>query len=212
MAVATYSKTGSKSTTAATLPKEVFSEKIENHVLLKQAYEMYLANGRGNNAKTITRGNVRGGGKKPWKQKGTGRARHGSIRSPIWRGGGITFGPTGEENYSKKLSKKASKKALRQALTLSVEAGKLSVIEGFEPKDSKTAQTAKLLDKIGVQRRILLVVEEKSTNVDRATRNINNLKVTQATYLNVYDVMNADNLIITKKSLEMIETWLREAK
>lgn len=212
MAVATYSKTGSKSSTAATLPKEVFSEKIENHVLLKQAYEMYLANGRGNNAKTITRGNVRGGGRKPWKQKGTGRARHGSIRSPIWRGGGITFGPTGEENYSKKLSKKASRKALRQALTLSAEAGKLSVIETYEPKDGKTAETAKLLDKIGVQRRILLVVEDKTANVDRATRNIQNLKVTQATYLNVYDVMNADNVIITKKSLEAVKTWLGEAK
>jgi len=212
MAVATYSKTGSKSSTAATLPKEVFSEKIENHVLLKQAYEMYLANGRGNNAKTITRGNVRGGGRKPWKQKGTGRARHGSIRSPIWRGGGITFGPTGEENYSKKLSKKASRKALRQALTLSAEAGKLSVIEAYEPKDGKTAETAKLLDKIGVQRRILLVVEDKTANVDRATRNIQNLKVTQATYLNVYDVMNADNVIITKKSLEAVKTWLGEAK
>lgn len=208
MAVATYSKTGSKSTTAATLPKEVFSEKIESHELLKQAYVMYLANGRGNSAKTITRGNVRGGGRKPWKQKGTGRARHGSIRSPIWRGGGITFGPTGEENYTKKLTKKASRKAMRQALTLSAEAGKLSVIESYEAKDGKTSETAKLLDKIGVQRRILLVVDDKTPSVDRATRNIPNLKVTQATYLNVYDVMNADNVIVTKKSLELIKQWL----
>lgn len=212
MAVATYSKTGTKSATSVPLPKEVFTEKIESHVLLKQAYELYLANGRGNNAKTITRGNVRGGGRKPWKQKGTGRARHGSIRSPIWRGGGITFGPTGEENYSKKLSKKASHKALRQALTLSAEAGKLSVIEAFEAKDGKTSQTAKLLEKIDAQRRILLVVEEKTENVDRATRNISNLKVVQATYLNVYDVMNADNLIVTKKSLDIIKEWLGGAK
>lgn len=212
MAVATYSKTGTKSATAATLPKEVFTEKVDSHVLLKQAYELYLANGRSNNAKTITRGNVRGGGKKPWKQKGTGRARHGSIRSPIWRGGGITFGPTGEENYSKKLSKKASRKALRQALTLSAEAGKLSVIEAFDAKDGKTSQTAKLLDKVGATRRILLVVEEKTETVDRATRNITNLKVTQATYLNVYDVMNADTVLITKKSLEVVKEWLGGAK
>ncbi len=212
MSVATYSKTGSKSATAATLPKEVFSEKVDSHVLLKQAYELYLANGRSNNAKTITRGNVRGGGRKPWKQKGTGRARHGSIRSPIWRGGGITFGPTGEENYSKKLSKKASKKALRQALTLSAEAGKLSVIEGFDVKDGKTSETAKLLDKIGATRRILIVVEEKTENIDRATRNIQKLKVTQASYLNVYDIMNADSVIVSKKSLEIIKEWLGGAK
>lgn len=211
MAVATYSKTGSKSTTAATLPKEVFSEKVENHVLLKQAYELYLANGRGNHAKTITRGNVRGGGRKPWKQKGTGRARHGSIRSPIWRGGGITFGPTGEENHSKKLSKKASRKALRQALTLSAEAGKLSVIETFECKEGKTAQTAKLLEKIGATRRALLVVSVKDELVDRATRNITNLKAVHASYLNVYDVMNADSVIISRKSLDIIKEWL-EAK
>lgn len=207
-AIATYSKSGTKSTTAATLPKAVFSEKVENQDLLKQAYEMYLANGRQNSAKTITRGNVRGGGRKPWKQKGTGRARHGSIRSPIWRGGGITFGPTGEENYSKKLTKKASRKALRQALTLSAEAGKLSVIESFEAKEAKTSETAKLLKKIGAERRVLLVVDEKNEKVDRATRNMQNLKVAQATYLNVYDVMNADNLIITKKSLEIVSEWL----
>ncbi len=212
MAVATYSKTGSKSSTVATLPKAVFTENVESHELLKQAYEMYLANGRGNNAKTITRGNVRGGGRKPWKQKGTGRARHGSIRSPIWRGGGITFGPTGEENYSKKMTKKASRKALRQALTLSAEAGKISVIEVFEAKDGKTANTAKLMAKIDAKRRILLVVEDKTENIDRATRNITNLKTVQATYLNVFDVMNADSLIITKKSLDLINDWLGGSK
>ncbi len=212
MAVATYSKTGTKSSTSATLPEEVFSEKIENHVLLKQAYEMYLAGKRGNKAKTITRGNVRGGGKKPWAQKGTGRARHGSIRSPIWRGGGITFGPTGEENYSKKMTKKASRKALRQALTLCAAAGKLSVIETFECKDGKTAQTTKLLEKIGAKRRVLLVVSTKDELVDRATRNIANLKAVNANYLNVYDVMNADNAVFTKESLEIIKQWLGGVK
>ncbi len=212
MAVSTYSKTGSKSATAVSLPKEVFSEKVENHVLLKQAYEMYLANGRGNKAKTITRGNVRGGGRKPWKQKGTGRARHGSIRSPIWRGGGITFGPTGEENYSKKMTKKAKNKALRQALTMAANEGKVSVIETFECKEGKTSQTAKLLKKLGVVRRVLLVVSVKDELVDRATRNISNLKVVHASYLNVYDVMNADSVIISKKSLGIINDWLGSDK
>lgn len=210
MAVATYSKSGTKSASAATLPKEVFGEKVESHELLKQAYEAYLASGRQNVASTITRGNVRGGGRKPWKQKGTGRARHGSIRSPIWRGGGVTFGPSGNENYTKKLTKKASRKALRQALSLSTE--KTSVIDSFEARDGRTAEVAKLLKKIGAEKRALMVVEKKTENMDRATRNIQNLKLTQATYLNVYDILNADNIIVTKKSLDLIKQWLGGTK
>src|SRR5580700_971905 len=107
MAVATYTKSGTKAPTAAKLDKAVFEVEIKNHHLLKQAYEAYLANGRPNLAITKTRGLVRGGGRKPWRQKGTGRARFGSSRVPIWRGGGITFGPTGQENYSKQLSTQA---------------------------------------------------------------------------------------------------------
>ncbi len=212
MAIDTYTKTGTKNSTAAILPKTVFTEKTDNYELIKLAYDAYMANGRGNSAKVLTRGNVRGGGKKPWKQKGTGRARHGSIRSPIWRGGGITFGPTGEENYTKKLTKKANKKALRQALTLAGAEGKISVIEAFESRDGKTSYSVKLLDKIGAKRRILVVVEDKTDMLDRSTSNIPNLKVTQALYLNVYDIINADSIIITKKSLSLIEEWLRSDK
>src|SRR5262245_30665646 len=100
MSVATYTKTGNKATTAAKLDKGVFAVEIKNHDLLKQAYLAYLANGRVNLAVVKKRGEVRGGGRKPWRQKGTGRARFGSSRNPIWRGGGITFGPTGNENYT----------------------------------------------------------------------------------------------------------------
>src|SRR5215207_2186678 len=103
MATATYTKAGTKATTPAKLDKSVFGVSPNSHELLKSAYTMYLANGRENNAVTKTRGLVRGGDKKPWKQKGTGRARFGSSRVPIWRGGGITFGPTGQENYTHKL-------------------------------------------------------------------------------------------------------------
>src|SRR3982750_983319 len=113
MSVATYTKTGTKATTPAKLDKTVFGVEPKNHELIKAAYDMYLANGRENLAVTKTRGLVRGGGKKPWKQKGTGRARFGSSRVPIWRGGGITFGPTGEENYSKQLNTKAKRLAIR---------------------------------------------------------------------------------------------------
>ena len=120
MATPTYSVAGTKATTAAKLSKEVFGVEVKNHQLLRQAYEAYLANGRENLAVVKTRGLVRGGGKKPWKQKGTGRARFGSSRNPIWRGGGIVFGPTGEENYTKKISTTSKRVALRQALSLSL--------------------------------------------------------------------------------------------
>src|SRR5580704_17231797 len=118
MAVSTYSKSGTKSATAAKLDKRDFEIIPKDHTLLQSAYVAYLANGRQNLAVTKTRGDVRGGGRKPWRQKGTGRARFGSIRNPIWRGGGIAFGPTGLENYSKAMNIKAKRLALRQALSL----------------------------------------------------------------------------------------------
>ena len=120
MAVATFTKTGTKATTPAKLDKAVFGVDITSHDLLKQAYLAYLANGRLNLAVTKTRGDVRGGGKKPWRQKGTGRARFGSSRNPIWRGGGITFGPTGHENYTHKLPTQTKRLAIRQALSVSL--------------------------------------------------------------------------------------------
>ena len=108
MAVETYTASGTKATSSAKLDDAIFSVVPKNHELLKAAYVMYLANGRENLAVTKTRGLVRGGGRKPWKQKGTGRARFGSSRVPIWRGGGITFGPTGQENYERHMPLKAS--------------------------------------------------------------------------------------------------------
>src|ERR1035437_2230313 len=104
MSVPTYTAAGTKATTSAKLDKTVFGVVIKSHELLKHAYTTYLANGRRNLAAAKTRGDVRGGGKKPWKQKGTGRARFGSTRNPIWRGGGVAFGPNGTENHMKKLS------------------------------------------------------------------------------------------------------------
>ena len=97
----------------ATLNPDIFALKVENHELLKTAYDAYLANSRSSHAKTLKRGEVRGGGKKPWKQKGTGRARFGSTRNPIWRHGGVAFGRTGNENFTKKLSRSAKKLAVR---------------------------------------------------------------------------------------------------
>lgn len=195
-----------------TLPKLVFNVEVTNHDLLKRAYESYLANGRNNLAVTKTRGLVRGGGRKPWRQKGTGRARFGSSRNPIWRGGGITFGPTGLENYTKTLSTAQKRQAIRQALSLSNKGNKIITIDTFSCKDGKVKNTTDLLAKYKLERSVLLVVSSKDELVERATRNVASVKAVQARYLNVYDIVNADHIVITKKSLEMIEEWLGGVK
>lgn len=212
MSVATYTRTGTKATTPAKLEKSVFGVSADNHELLKAAYVAYLANGRGNSAQTKTRGLIRGGGRKPWKQKGTGRARFGSSRNPIWRGGGVVFGPTGEENYTHKLPVATKRQALRQALSMTVSENRIIVIETFECKDGKVAQTQKLLDKIGAKGNVLLVVSQKDYLVQRATGNIPHLKAVQANYLSVYDLLNADSVVMDKKALEMVTSWLTPDK
>lgn len=212
MSVATFTKTGAKATTAVSLDKTVFGVQVDNHELLKQAYVAYLANGRVNLAKTKLRGDVRGGGRKPWKQKGTGRARFGSSRNPIWRGGGIVFGPTGEENYSKKLPLSAKRLAIRQALSMAAEEKRIKVIETFDCKDGKVKQTVAVLNKIEATGKVLLVVSLKDQLVTRATNNLPDVKVVEARYLNVYDVVNADAIVVSKKSLDVINEWLGEAK
>lgn len=208
MAVATYTKTGTKATTPAKLDKAVFGVEAKNHELIKQAYTNYLANGRENLAVTKTRGLVRGGGKKPWKQKGTGRARFGSSRVPIWRGGGITFGPTGQENYSKQMNAKAKRQAIRQALSAASTAGKIIVIEDVVSKEGKTAELAKLLAKIGANRNTLIVVDRKTAELERAARNLPAVKVVSATYVNVYDSLNADCIIFSQPALAATTQWL----
>lgn len=208
MATATYTKLGTKATVAAKLDKTVFDVSVENHELLKQAYVAYLSNGRQNLAVAKTRGEISGGGRKPWKQKGTGRARFGSSRNPIWRGGGIVFGPTGQENYTKKLSTQSKRLAIRQALSMASQEGKLIVLETFECKDGKVQPTVKLLDKIGAKGNILLAVSLKDELVERATSNLQNVKAVQAKYLNVYDIVNADTIVITQKALDIVHEWL----
>ena len=204
--VPTYTKAGVKATTAAKLPIGIFDIEVTNHELLKQAYTAYMANSRTVNARTLTRGEVRGGGRKPWKQKGTGRARFGSIRVPIWRGGGITFGPTGNENFTKELPTKTKRQAIRQALSVKTDA--IRVIESFDAKDGKVAPVAALLKKLEAVKNVLLVVDVKDDMTVRSTQNLVGLKVVQARYLNVYDLLNADTIIMTAKSVDIIAEWL----
>jgi large subunit ribosomal protein L4 len=207
----TYTKSGTKAATATKLSADVFGVMPENHELLKLAYTAYLANGRENLAVVKTRGLVRGGGKKPWKQKGTGRARFGSSRNPIWRGGGIVFGPTGIENYTKKISTNAKRQAVRQALSLAANEGRIRVVEEFVTKEGKVADTTKFLSKLDAKGSVLLVVDNKDELVERATRNVQGIKAVSATYLNVYDLLNNDVIVITQKSLDAVHAWLGKA-
>jgi len=212
MAVSTFTASGTKATTPAKLDAKVFGVKVENHQLIRQAYDTYLSNGRENLAVVKTRGLVRGGGKKPWKQKGTGRARFGSSRNPIWRGGGIVFGPTGEENYTKKLPVALKRQAIRQALSLANDANKIVVIEKLASKEGKTAEIVKLLNKLGVNRSSLVVVADKTPELVRATANLQDVKLVSAKYVNVFDVMNADDIVLTNDALSTVQEWLGGTK
>ena len=194
--------------TAPKLPDSIFAVEVTNHQLLKLAYDAYLANARTASATTKRRGEVSGGGKKPWKQKGTGRARFGSSRNPIWRGGGIVFGPLGIENYTKRISTSAKRVALRQALSLAHKAGKIVIDEikttGKTKEVADYLKNAKLTD----TRRVLVVVDEKTPELLRATKNIQSVLLVRATYLSVYHILNADRIVISPAALKAVEQWL----
>lgn len=211
MATPTYKADGSKATSAAKLDAAVFEVVPENHDLLKHVYTAYLSNGRTRNAVTKTRGLVSGGGKKPWKQKGTGRARFGSSRNPIWRGGGIAFGPTGQENYIKNINVKAKRLAIRQALSLAQEGHKIIIVEDFVATAGKTSAVAGLLAKVGATRRTLIIVDALNNDIVRSTNNLGDVKLIAAKYLNVYDALNADTIIIAKSALAVLSDWLNTA-
>ena len=188
------------------LPKEIFAVEVTNHELLKLAYDSYLANARLSSATTKQRGEVSGGGKKPWKQKGTGRARFGSSRNPIWRGGGVVFGPRGNENYTKSLSKTAKRVAVKQALTLANEAKKITIDD--IKTTGKTAEVAKYLADNKLNRKVLVVVSEKTPELMRASNNIQNVLVVSANYLSVYHILNADHIVLSAKAVPVLESWL----
>ena len=191
---------------APALPKEVFAVEVKNHELLKLAYDAYLANARLSSATTKTRGEVRGGGKKPWKQKGTGRARFGSSRNPIWRGGGIVFGPLGNENYTKKISTRAKRQAIRQALTLAAESKKVHVLD--IKTTGKTAEVAAFLESHKLTRKTLIVVDEKTKELIRATNNLENVLLVSTKYLSVFHILNADAIVLSKNALPTLKSWL----
>ena len=197
-----------ETTKKQTLPKDVFAVDVPNHELLKLAYDSYLANARLASATTKQRGEVRGGGKKPWKQKGTGRARFGSTRNPIWRGGGIVFGPRGNENYAKKLSKTSKRVAIKQALTLTNKDNRIIVKD--ISTTGKTAEIVKFLQDNKIDRKVLIVVDEKTPELIRATNNLRQVRLVSALYLNVFDILNADTIVLNNKSVPVITDWLNK--
>lgn len=207
MKVATFTKTGTKATTEANLSKAVFEREI-NHDLLKAAYLRLLANQRQDTAKTKTRGLIRGGGKKPWRQKGTGRARSGSIRNPLWRGGGTIFGPTGEQNHAMELPKKALRASIAQALSTKASAKAIIVIEAFDTKDGKVKTTQDFIAKLGVTGNTLLVLDNCDALAQRATGNLSGLTATSVSGLTTKAVLDANTLVITTAALGQIDAWL----
>ncbi len=195
-----------KSAAKTALPKGIFAVDVKNHELLKLAYDSYLANSRKASATTLQRGEVRGGGKKPWKQKGTGRARFGSSRNPIWRGGGVVFGPRGNENYKIKIPTTSKRVALRQALTLANIAKKVVILD-FKTS-GKTSEAIKFLADNKLERKVLMVVDEKTPEILRSTNNVQNILLVRANYLSVYHILNADKIVISTKALEVVKNWL----
>lgn len=194
----------------ATLDKDIFGLSVENHELVKLAYDAYLANSRSSHAKTLKRGEVSGGGKKPWKQKGTGRARFGSTRNPIWRHGGVAFGRTGEENFTKKISKQAKRQAVCQALSMKNAEKAIVMLPADVKLTGKTKDAAKVLKDLKLEgKNVLAVAAEKTPEVLRSTNNLANVKLVKATYLNVFDIMNADAIVFSEAGMKSAVKWLK---
>ena len=187
-----------------------FGVKI-NPALVHEVVVGQKANARKSIASTKTKGEVRGGGKKPWKQKGTGRARQGSIRSPQWVGGGIVFGPRGERNFSVKVNRNAKQKALSMASSEKVTSEKLIVLEAFKPAAQKTKHAAELLKNLKITRKALAVIPKSDPSLLRIMRNLQNVKLVTVNSLNVVDVLNYPTVIFWKDTVPAFETMYHNA-
>ncbi len=189
----------------ATLDLRVASEENASHIV-HRALVRQINNGRQGNASSKTRAEVRGGGRKPWRQKGTGRARAGSIRSPLWRGGGVIFGPK-PRDYTTKMNRKERRLALRTAFQSCADS--MVVVQDFvsELTQPKTKEMIAAIARWGVDTdaKILMIAVEKDETLHRSVRNVPNIKLIAATNLNIYDILNADSLIVTASALEKIQ-------
>ena len=187
------------------LKEEIFGARVHHH-LLHQVVAMQLNNRRAGTASSKTKGFVRGGGKKPWRQKGTGRARAGSIRSPLWVGGGTIFGPK-PRDYSYRLPRKARREALLSALSLKNRDGKIIVLDRLELAEAKTKLMRKMLEDLKVKN-ALIVIPQPDEKVERSARNLPTVKVLRAEGLNVYDLLRYEHLILTEGAMKLLEERL----
>ncbi|NLB43352.1 MAG: 50S ribosomal protein L4 [Clostridiales bacterium] len=185
------------------LKDEVFGIPV-NKDALYQVTKMQLANKRQGTQSTLTRAEVRGGGAKPWRQKGTGRARHGSTRSPIWIKGGVTFAPK-PRNYSYTLPKKLRRLALKSALSSKVEENNITVLDSLALSEAKTKEIVKVLNNLKVENKALVVIPGKDEAVERAARNLPNVKLAFVNTINVLDILNYDRFIITQDAARLVE-------
>ena len=184
------------------LNDSIFAVEVNEHVM-HQAVVQYLANQRQGTQSARTRSEVRGGGRKPWRQKDTGRARQGSIRSPQWTGGGVVFAPK-PRDYSFKLNKKVKRLALKSALTTKVNEGKLVVIDSLELNSFKTKEMASVLKNVNVDK-ALIVIEDGNDYAVISARNIPTVKTASVGTINVYDILKYDSMVVTKAAVEKIE-------
>ncbi len=203
MKVSLYTLSGKKRKKQVELPDHIFAASV-NEAVMHQALVRQLANARLGTHKTKTRGEVRGGRAKPWRQKGTGRARHGSIREPQWRGGGTVFGPQ-PRSYRQKMPKKMRHLALKGGLTVKAQEGKVLVLDGLEMEEPRTKEMLTILENLKVEDSALILLPERNTHVERSARNIPGVKTLRANYLNLRDLLSHDWLIMPLEALEVIE-------
>ena len=184
------------------LNDSIFAVEVNTHVM-HQAVVQYLANKRQGTQSALTRAEVRGGGRKPWRQKGTGRARQGSTRSPQWTGGGVVFAPK-PRDYSFKLNKKVKRLALKSALTTKVNDGKFVVVDEINLPEMKTKEMVKVLNNLNANKS-LVVLEDANEKAVVAARNIPTVKTASVSTINVYDILKYDSVVVTKAVVEKIE-------
>ncbi|NMA65934.1 MAG: 50S ribosomal protein L4 [Clostridiaceae bacterium] len=185
------------------LNDEIFAIKV-NEVAMHSAVVNFLANARQGTQSTKTRAEVSGGGRKPWRQKGTGRARHGSIRSPQWAGGGVALGPK-PRSYSYKLPKKVKRLALKSALTSKVLENNIIVLDDLKMDAIKTKEMVNILNNLNVDKSALIVIPEADKNVILSARNIGKVKTTTSDSINTYDILRFNKFIVTKEAVAKIE-------
>lgn len=208
MKVNLFTKTGGKSEKTITLPKAIFESEV-NETLINKAIRVYLANQRQSNAHSKTRGDVRGGGKKPWRQKGTGRARSGSIRNPIFTGGGVAFGPSNKANHKLAMNKKEKQVAIRSAFTIHAKGNTLAVFEGFDLGKEKHTQTLeKVVSKTKLEGKVLIVQSTPDSELIRAASNLRNIDTEVVNSISAYQLLKYKNIIVTPETVDKIsEFW-----